>query len=98
LVWNLLEDPKYLSVINMNQDLTKLVLKKLQTIDNDKLEKYNLKSIIELLKKQKHSSNSIDQLAEYMLKLDNIRNQKFYETHSEIADIIYKGKNHGQTI
>jgi radical SAM protein with 4Fe4S-binding SPASM domain len=98
LVWNLLEDPKYLSVMNMNQELTELVLKKLQTIDDDRLEKYNLNSIIELLKKQKYSSNSIDQLAEYMLKLDNVRNQKFHKTHSEIANIIYKGKNHGQTI
>jgi hypothetical protein len=74
------------------------VLKKLQTINDDKLEKYNLNSIIELLKKQKYSSNLIDQLAEYMLKLDNVRNQKFHKTHSEIANIIYKGKNHGQAI
>lgn len=98
LSWNLLENPKYLSVTNMNQDLAELVLKKLQTIDNNKLEKYNLKSIIELLTKEKHSANSIDQLAEYMLKLDNVRNQKFHKTHSEIANIIYKGKNHGKTI
>jgi hypothetical protein len=37
-------------------------------------------------------------LEDYMLKLDNIRNQKFNYTHSEIANIIFKGNNYGKTI
>jgi organic radical activating enzyme len=92
LVWNLLEYPNFLSILFMGQELTALVVNQLNQIDHSRLEKYNLQSIISLLEQQEHSSNLIDQLADYMLKLDNIRNQKFIDTHTEVAKIIYKGK------
>jgi MoaA/NifB/PqqE/SkfB family radical SAM enzyme len=92
LVWNMLQHPNYLSITSMNQELTTKVINKLNQIDQKKLLTYNILPIIELLKQNKCSLNSVDQLAEYMLKLDNIRQQKFNQTHSEIASIIYKGK------
>ena len=91
LNWNLLQNPKFLSITAMNQELTTAVIDQLSRIDLTTLQKYNVFSIIELLKQNNNSSNLIDKLAEYMLKLDNIRNQKFNETHAEIAKIIYKG-------
>jgi hypothetical protein len=92
LIWNLLEDPNYLSILSMGQELTSLVLNQLNQIDQSRLEKYNLQSVISLLQQQEHSSNLIDELANYMLKLDKIRNQKFSNTHTEVVKIIYKGK------
>ena len=91
LNWNLLETPKFLSVYAMTQELTEVIISRLNQIDSTTLEKYNVLSIIEQLKRNNTSSNSIDELANYMLKLDSIRNQKFNETHPEIAKIIYKG-------
>lgn len=98
LVFSMLENPKILNVTSMNNELLDMTIDKLGKMSMDKLIRYNVISIIDILKQSKNSSESIDQLANYMLKLDNIRNQKFYQTHSEIANIIYKGKNHGQTI
>lgn len=92
VVWNLLQEPKFLSITAMNQELTSMVINRLNQIDSTTLQKYKMLPIIELLKQNNDSSNLIDQLADYMLKLDNIRNQKFNETHAEIANIIYKGK------
>lgn len=92
LIWNLLQEPKFLSITSMNQELTTMIIDQLNQIDLKTLQKYNVLPIIETLKQNNNSSNLIDQLAEYMLKLDSIRNQKFIETHSEIANIIYKGK------
>jgi len=92
LVWNMLQHPNYLSITAMSQELTTVVIDKLNQIDQEKLLRYNILPIIELLKQNKCSLNSIDQLAEYMLKLDNVRQQEFGQTHPEIASIIYKGK------
>jgi len=92
LIWNLLETPDYLSITAMNQQLTSLIIDRLNQIDLETLQKYKVLPIIELLNQNNNSSNLIDELADYMLKLDNIRNQKFNETHAEIANIIYKGK------
>jgi organic radical activating enzyme len=91
LIFNLLSSPSFMSITNMNQDLTTLVIDKLSQINQEKSLKYSVFSIIELIKQNKNSSESVDLLADYMLKLDNVRNQKFYQTHSEIASIIYKG-------
>ena len=91
LIFNLLRSPSFMSVTNMNQELTTLVINKLSQISQEKSLKYNVFSIIELIKQNKNSSDSVDLLADYMLKLDNVRKQKFYQTHSEIASIIYKG-------
>ena len=98
LNFNLLELPVYLNIATMNEELTNVVIDKLEQIAHDKLKKYNVIPIIDILKQNKHSPNLIDQLAEYMLKLDSVRDKKFHQTHSEIAHIIYKGKMHGQTV
>ncbi len=79
----------------MNQELSELVIEKLSQIDQTKLEKYNLRSFLELIKHHKHSSNMIDTLAASIIKLDKIRNQNFFQTHTEIAEIIFKGNYHG---
>jgi MoaA/NifB/PqqE/SkfB family radical SAM enzyme len=93
--WNLLENPKFLNIINMNQELTNMVIDRLYQLDQKTLQKYNVLPILEMLKQNNNSLNLVDQLADYMLKLDSIRNQKFETTHAEIANIIYKGNNHG---
>ena len=98
LVFNILRNPKFLSITEMNNELSEITVNKLKAMPLDSLKKYQVLSIIQLIKQKKNSSVSLDQLTDYMLKLDKVRNQKFYETHSEIANIIYKGKNHGQTI
>jgi hypothetical protein len=95
LNFNLLEHPKFLSITAMNTELTTQVIDKLSQIDHDKLIKHNVFPIIALLKQNKYSPDLIDELSKFMLKLDNIRDQKFNQTHPEIADIIYKGKYHG---
>jgi organic radical activating enzyme len=92
LHFNMLENPPYFKINAMGTDLTKLVVDKLTQISPDRLKKYSIYSIIESLKLSNNSENLIDKLAEHMLKLDNIRNQKFIQTHPEIAQIIYKGK------
>jgi len=92
LIFNLLEQPSFLSIMAMTQPLSELVLDKLNQIPQDKLIKYSIDSIIKLIKQHQSSSNTIDQLANYMLKLDDIRKQKFNESHPEITNIIYKGK------
>lgn len=98
LVFNILRNPKFLSITEMNNELAEITVNKLEAMPLDSLKKYQVLSIIQLIKQKKNSSVSLDQLTDYMLKLDKVRNQKFYETHSEVANIIYKGKNHGQTI
>lgn len=98
LIFNLLDQPKILSITSINNDLLDVTISQLEKIPVDKRIRYSVNSIIDLLKHEKNSVESLDQLADYMLKLDSIRNQKFSQTHSEIANIIYKGKNHGQTI
>ena len=95
LTFNLLEKPDYLSITHMNQELSELVIEKLSQIDQTRLEKYNLRSFLELIKHHKHSSNMIDTLAASVIKLDKIRNQNFFQTHTEIAEIIFKGNYHG---
>jgi MoaA/NifB/PqqE/SkfB family radical SAM enzyme len=92
LHFNMLKDPLYFRINAMGPDLTKLVVNKLTQISPDRLKKYSIYPIIESLKLSNNSDNLIDKLAEYMLKLDNIRDQKFIQTHPEIAQIIYKGK------
>jgi hypothetical protein len=92
LHFNLLEGPAVLNITTMNDELTALILDKLNQIDQEKLIKYNVLPIINLIKKNKNSVTQVDQLGEYMLKLDNIRNQDFGQTHSKVATIIYKGK------
>lgn len=98
LTFQLLEVPSFMSVVTMGNELSDLILEKLATIDAQRLAKYNLTSFVELIKQSKNLPDKIDQLADYMLKLDNIRNQDFNQTHPEIARIIYKGNKHGQTI
>ena len=79
----------------MNQELTNMVIDRLYQLDQKTLQKYNVLPILEMLKQNNNSLNLVDQLADYMLKLDSIRNQTFDKTHAEIANIIYKGKKHG---
>jgi MoaA/NifB/PqqE/SkfB family radical SAM enzyme len=98
LHFNMLEDPEYFKITAMGSELTKLVIDKLNQMSPDRLKKYNIYPIIKSLRLSNNSNNLIDKLAQYMLKLDNIRNQKFIQTHPEIAHIIYKGNNHGKTI
>lgn len=92
LQFNLLEHPRFLSITTMNTELTTLVLNKLNQLDQEKLIKYNVLPIINLIRQNKPLQDQVDQLREYMLKLDNIRNQDFGQTHTELANIIYKGK------
>jgi len=92
LLFNILETPAILSINNMGKELTKAVLDKLNCIDADRIKKYHIQPIINQVKQNVNTVNSIDQLGTYMLKLDNIRNQDFIQTHPEIAHIIYKGK------
>lgn len=91
LHFNILEEPDYLRINTMGPELTKLVVDKLNQISPERLKKYNIYPIIESLKLSDKNTNLIDRLSQYMLKLDNIRNQKFNLTHPEIANIIYKG-------
>jgi hypothetical protein len=95
LTFQPLEQPHFLNITAMNKELADLVINRLDQIDQQKLIKYNLVSFVELIKKSENLPNSIAHLAEYMLKLDNIRKQNFGHTHPEIAHIIYKGNNHG---
>lgn len=98
LTFNLLESPNFLSITTMSPELTDTVLKQLYQIPHDKLTKYNILPIITLLEQNMHTENLIDQLADYMLKLDLVRNQKFNHSHHEITDIIYKGKNYEKAL
>lgn len=98
LFFNLLERPKFLSISSMNDELSRAIIDRLCLIGQTKIEKYNLNTFIEMIKQNKNSSDMIDELREYMLKLDNIRNQNFKHTHSEIANIIYRGNYHEQTV
>jgi len=91
LIFSLLESPSFLSITHMSKELTEKVIKKLNQIDPGLMKKYKVTPIIDLVKQNKFLSNQLDDLSEYMLKLDNIRNQSFSKTHSEIASIIYKG-------
>lgn len=95
---NLLETPDFLSITKMNQELSEVIIRQLSKIDRSKLEKYNIQTFIELIKQHKHSSNMIDKLVKYIIKLDKIRNQDFSQTHPEIAEIIFNRKYHGKTI
>ena len=82
----------------MDKELTNVVLTKLNCIDEDRIKKYKIQPIIDQVKQNINTVKSIDQLGDFMLTLDNIRNQDFNQTHPEIASIIYKGNNHGKTI
>lgn len=95
LTFQPLENPHFLNITTMNKELSDLVIDRLCQIDQQKFSKYNLVSFVELIKNSENLPNSIAQLAEYMLKLDKIRNQNFGQTHPEIAHIIYKGNNNG---
>lgn len=95
LTFQPLESPRFLNITAMNKELADLVIDRLYQIDQQKLSKYNLGSFVDLIKNSENLPNSIAQLAEYMLKLDKIRNQNFGQTHPEIAHIIYKGNNNG---
>lgn len=92
---NLLESPPMLSVVRMNEELCNLVIDKLDQIPEETRIKYGVNSIVDLIKQNKNSPEMVDQLKTYMLQLDNIRNQDFAQTHSEIASVIYKGNKHG---
>lgn len=74
----------------MNQELTDMVVAKLSQIDSTKVSKYKIDHILESLKNTDCSKNCTDQMADYMLKLDHIRDQKFESTHPEVAQIVYK--------
>lgn len=97
LIFNILQHPDFMSITTMNPELTALAIKKLNQIDNEALHRYNIITIIDLLKLNK-SDCSNTKTADYMKKLDQIRHQDFSRTHPEIASIIYQGKQHGQTI
>ena len=92
LHFNILETPTILSINTMGKQLTKAVLTKLNCIDADRIEKYHIQPIINQIKQNINTVDSIDQLGKFMLTLDNIRNQDFNQTHPEIASVIYKGK------
>lgn len=92
LNFNILENPDFMSITKMGPELTNLAIAKLNQIDKDKLYKYNIFSIIDLLKKNSDSLGHLEAMADYMKKLDNIRHENFYHTHPEIASIIYQGK------
>lgn len=91
LTFNLLEYPAMLSISNMNQDLSKLVIGKLLQMDQRKISQYNIQQFINRIDQTKTAPVMIDQLKTYMLKLDTVRNQDFRHTHAEIADIIFRG-------
>ena len=90
LVFNMLENPEFMSITEMNNELAEICVNKLQTMSPNTLEKYQVIPIIELLKQQKNAMVGMNQFRDYMSKLDTIRNQKFSDTHKEIAKIIYK--------
>jgi len=92
LHFNILDKPEYFRINAMGAELTTLVINKLSQIVPSRLKKYNIYPILKSLELTNNSNNSIDKLSKYMLKLDNIRNQQFTQTHPEIAGIIYKGK------
>lgn len=97
--FSLLENPIFLNISSMDRDLTQLVIEKLSQINEARRNKYNINLLIDKLKNNKCSTEHLDQLAKFMLDLDKVRNQNFYYSHREIADIIYKkGKKHGETI
>lgn len=98
LIFQILESPTILSINSMDKELTNVVLTKLNCIDEDRIKKYKIQPIIDQVKQNINTVKSIDQLGDFMLTLDNIRNQDFNQTHPEIASIIYKGNNHGKTI
>jgi hypothetical protein len=86
----MLENPEFMSIAEMNHELAEICVNKLQTMSPNTLEKYQVIPIIELLKQQKNAMVGMNQFRDYMSKLDTIRNQKFSDTHKEIAKIIYK--------
>ena len=90
LFFNMLEEPVFLRITTMNQELTDMVVAKLSQIDSTKVSKYKIDHILESLKNTDCSKNCTDQMADYMLKLDHIRDQKFESTHPEVAQIVYK--------
>lgn len=98
MVFNMLKSPEFLSITAMNKELAEMTINKLKGMPLAALEKYQVQSIIQLLEHEKNLSTDLDQLIDYVLKLDIVRNQRFHETHSEIANTIYKGRKHGQTI
>lgn len=89
--FSLLEEPSFLSVKAMNQELVNVIVNRLKQIPTEKINRYGIESFIQKLENKTVSPESIDQLKQYMLKLDTIRNQNFALTHPEIASIIYKG-------
>lgn len=90
--FNLLESPSYLSITKMGNELSNIAISKLNQIESKKQSKYNIKRFISLIMQNINSQDHIDQLAIYMLNLDTIRNQNLYQTHPDLAKIIYKGK------
>jgi MoaA/NifB/PqqE/SkfB family radical SAM enzyme len=100
LLFNILTNPKYLSITSMSDALAKLVLNKLYALSPDQLKKYKIDSIINLIKESDTGNNSVQSFIKFMLELDYIRNQKFEVSHPEVADAInysHYRKNHGQT-
>lgn len=89
---NLLDTPKYLSIMHMESELTDLVVKKLSKIDIKRQIKHNINNIIKLLTRETKRGDYMNQTRDYMLRLDRIRNQNFANSHKEIADIVYKGR------
>jgi sulfatase maturation enzyme AslB (radical SAM superfamily) len=98
LVFNILETPKCLSITNMGHDLTDLVVDRLSWWVSQRSEIYDLKRLIDRIKQNKKTEDKVDELRNYVLQLDNIRDQDFSASHPEVAKIIYEGTKNAQTI
>lgn len=91
LVFNILQKPDFLSIMNMGRDLTESVIDRLSGITEHDLHTYNIVQIIDLLKQHRKSTDLSCKFKNYMLHLDHIRNQNFSQSHPEIAKIIHIG-------
>jgi len=85
---NILQEPSFMSIAAMNQDLVNLVLSKLTKIDVHRAQKYGIDKLINFVKTNVTSTDQVELFIAYMLNLDKLRNQKFSLTHPEIAKAI----------
>lgn len=91
LIFNILEQPDFLSIMNMGRALTDSVIDRLFQIDEHNLRTYKIDLIVDLLKQDRKSRDLSCEFKNYMLHLDHIRNQEFSRSHPEVAKIIHIG-------
>jgi organic radical activating enzyme len=88
LHFNVLVEPKFLSIDYISFEFAQKTIKKLQSLPNEVYNKHNIDSIVGRLQTAKFSNQMTEKFTTYMRELDFKRKQDFAKAHPEVAKLM----------